>query len=928
MTSSISGASPVQPSGKDAIENQTQGAVSKAGSRYRLNLSSAGAQASHAKYRTRGLSGKTYKQGVAIIPQQPSSGSGSGSQPSLLSNNNLPAPPAPSQPPVSTPAASLPQQPTIPQPTQPSSSEPKLRYRYRFANKSGGSSLSGAESFTEQQKAQAAARAPVKLSPFTKSKLEFNPRLTSINVQGKTYFVASLQADQVSQSSSSSSHAREDAIGTRRIAISADVSPSMTWLVGSKEIWQLFKNFVKELSADEFKALCKSAKDAEALLQVKLFTPKNKETITKYIEPSAMPKFISAFAQTIQPAQSPQLVGLEVLEEIFFDAFEQLSQDERRDLLKSPKAAEAILNNKVFTAEKRAQLAKYFDEFALAEHIKSLRTLLSKCKDSEVAKLLAEPQEVNSILHQKFDNAFDMKLKKDTLEMSVGEFFKSRMSYQQKALIEVIDNELRENDEFMLFAFDEKVRILQSSHWGFQFVAFEESKIPNGITITRENKELLKRFVQSEKLFRDPDTSGTNIMAAVNAMQAFQENAARVDQISGIVIPGLNVLLTDGEDPRVTKAEIASSKAKYITSVPTSAVGISEEHDKDTLSTLSRESNGAYIDSSDLSKLSPALKQLCRKVKGVVTGKSQCTISGVDGASVGNIWHQGKLAPQKTAGELASSETFEFPSLYMGRVQRVIFEGEPKGKYKVLWTGKDFTNGQEFTTDPLEKVVSDIQEDPENIYTAQKFSIFEPALQDVLSASSKEERVNILRGAVEALPVENSQLKASLLKVMQEVEDGKEGDDLQKVIDEVLAHRHETTFTDSTKQMHLMIKRLASQDKFLNVHSSEARKLLQGADEGDSLWRLTSNLCSDTETGQLALSVKRSDLTTRDGVKGLFEEVFFVTDKGELLCNDETSPFKGLYKNPDEALEAFKLKTKSSSAGAGSGLGSGSSVKI
>ena len=193
-----------------------------------------------------------------------------------------------------------------------------------------------------------------------------------------------------------------------------------------------------------------------------------------------------------------------------------------------------------------------------------------------------------------------------------------------------------------------------------------------------------------------------------------------------------------------------------------------------------------------------------------------------------------------------------------------------------------------------------------NSTAAQYFSIFKLALQDVLQENSKDEKIKILQRAIKALSVENSQLKALLLKVMLAVE---EDNDLQSVVDSVLGTYRVTTFTDSMRQTHLLIKRLSRNDEFFNIHFQEARRLLKDADEGECLFRLTSHMATATD-GQIVITVKRSDLTSRDETNGFFEEVFDITDKGELLCDDETSPFQGRFKDPNEILQAFNLKLK------------------
>jgi len=752
-----------------------------------------------------------------------------------------------------------------------------------------------------------------RFAPGAPTKLDFTPRLTSINLNGKTYYVASLRVDPLSQASSS--HAVEEVVGTRRIALAADVSTSMSWRVGMQEIWQRFKNFVKEISADEFKKLQRSAREAESLLREKFFDSANNDIITKYVEPSALDKFIRAFSEAIQSAKSPELVGLQLLEETLYAGFQSLSPEERQNFVQKPKVCEELCKSKIFTEEKKKELTKYFEAFDLEEHIGMVRSFISNLKPAEAAVLLAKPQEIASTLHQKFDQAFMMNTKFQTLEVNVNEFLKSRMYFQQKALTDLIDNELHEGDELMLFAFNERVQILQSSSWGgFSFVPFNESNPPEGIIITRENKGALKSLIQNNRVFKDG--GGTKIMVALNAMGAFQQNAAVMDRLSGAIIPAVNIFMTDGDDPEVTKEKLAAWKAKFTT--PTAAAGMSPDHDKQKVPLIATDASG-YVDSSDMSRLSPAIRQICKRIKGVVTGKTKCTLSADGGAAVGNIWHQGKLA-QKAQGDLSSSETVDFPALYMGRVQKIVFDGEPRGKYKVIFNGDDFTNGDKFATQSFELNAEDIQEDPDNLFTVQFFSIFEPALQDMLSASSKEEKINILRGSIEALPVENSQLKAALLKVMLAVEDG---EDVQRVVDEVLANRHETSFTESMKQTHRLIKRLTSRDKFLDIHSKEARALLQDAQDGECIWRLSSQMASETEIGRIALTVKHANYETRDGVKGLFEELFTVTDTGELLCDDDTSPLKGLYATPDEVMEAFNFKVKSK-ASSSSGSGSGS----
>lgn len=198
-----------------------------------------------------------------------------------------------------------------------------------------------------------------------------------------------------------------------------------------------------------------------------------------------------------------------------------------------------------------------------------------------------------------------------------------------------------------------------------------------------------------------------------------------------------------------------------------------------------------------------------------------------------------------------------------------------------------------------------------NSNIAQYRLVFKVALQDVLQENSKDEKIKILLKAIDALSVENSQLKVLLLQVMRAVE---EESDLQGEVKTVLEMRHLTTFTDSMKEMHRLVKELTSKDAFFNVHRQEARLLLKDAEEGTCLFRPTSLLASERETGQFVITVKRSDLMSIDDVPGFYEALFDINVKGELFCDDNDScPVAGTFKDVNEILQTKNLKLKARS---------------
>src|SRR5207253_8822990 len=142
-------------------------------------------------------------------------------------------------------------------------------------------------------------------------------------------------------------------------------------------------------------------REAESLLREKFFTAANNAIVTKYIEPSALEKFIRAFSEAIQTAQVLQLVGFQLLEEMMYAGFQALSQDERQNFLQKPKVCEELLKTKIFTEEKKKELGKYFEDFDLEEHLRTVRSFVSNLKAAETAQLLHKPQEIAATLHEK-----------------------------------------------------------------------------------------------------------------------------------------------------------------------------------------------------------------------------------------------------------------------------------------------------------------------------------------------------------------------------------------------------------------------------------------------------------------------------------------------------------------------------------------------